>query len=78
MVGVFVPVVESAAACPEAAFVVPAPIVRMFPPGEMQKAWERHEVATCVCEDNFELLIGVGAREANPLHTKINRHDVRI
>lgn len=61
VVGVLVPVVQGPTAGPETALVVPAPVVRVLPPGEVQEAGQRHEVATRVGEEDFEFLVGIWA-----------------
>lgn len=61
VVRVLVPVVQGSSARPEAALVVPAPVVRVLPPGEVQEPGQRHEVAACVGEEDFELFVSVWA-----------------
>lgn len=75
VVGVLVPVVQGPAAGPETALIVPVPVIRMLPPGEMQEAGQRHEMTTRVSEEDFEFLVCIWAREAHPLHTQVDRHD---
>lgn len=73
---ILVPIIEGATAGPEAAFVVPAPIVRMLPPCQMQEPRKGHEMTTSVGKQDFELLVSIGAREPHALHTQIDRHGV--
>lgn len=61
VVGVLVPVVQGPAAGPETALVVPAPVVRVLPPGEVQEAGQRHEMTTRVGKEDFEFLVGIWA-----------------
>lgn len=61
VVGVLVPVIQGPAAGPEAALVVPAPVVRVLPPGEVQEAGKCHEMATRVGKEDLEFLVGIRA-----------------
>lgn len=75
VVGVLVPVVQGPAAGPETTLVVPAPVIRMLPPSEVQETGQRHEMTTRVGKEDFEFFVCIWAREAHPLHTQVDRHD---
>ena len=74
MIDIFVPVVQRAAARPEAALVVPGAVVRVLPPDQVQEAGELHQMPPRVGEEDLEFLVGVRAGEADALHAEIDGH----
>src|ERR1700731_4820887 len=74
VIGVHVPVLERLLAGPEADLVVPAGILSMDPPCEMQETGQTLQMLAHIGEDVFEFFVAAAAGKAHPLHTQIDGH----
>jgi hypothetical protein len=75
VVGIHVPIFERFDTGPEADLIVPCRVVRVRPPGEMQKTRQGLELMPYTSEHQFELLVVADSPEPDPLHALIDCHD---
>ena len=56
VIGIHVPIIQSLVARPEADLVVPSRVLRVCPPGEMEKTWQSLQMMPYIAEDDLESL----------------------